>query len=87
MEATEAIDLTENGGSSQSVKQAGDSALKPETIARRTRRRRQRLRELAAEKAALEALAEAEADDDPEEQVLMPAQITGFRLRLQVQSV
>ena len=62
MEATEAIDLTENGGSSQSVEQAGDSALKPETIARRTRRRRQRLRELAAEKGALEAQAEVEAE-------------------------
>ena len=62
MEATEGIDLTENGASSQSVEQAGASALKPETIARRTRRRRQRLRELAAEKAALDALAEAEAE-------------------------
>jgi hypothetical protein len=62
MEATEGIDLTENGASSQSVEQAGASALKPETIARRTRRRRQRLRELAAEKAALEAMSETEAE-------------------------
>ena len=62
MEATEAIDLAENGASSQSVEQAGDSALKPETIARRTRHRMQRLRELASEKAALEAVAEAEAE-------------------------
>ena len=69
MEATEGIDLTENGASSQSVEQAGDSALKPETIARRTRRRRQRLRQLAAEAAALEAdrIANAETQgDEPE---------------------
>ena len=63
--------MTENGGSSQSVEQAGDSALKPETIARRTRRRRQRLRELAEEKEA-EAEAEriANADTQDEEPVL-----------------
>ena len=68
MEAEGAIDSVEHGASSQSVEQAADSALKPETVARRARRRKQRLREQEKkEQAALEEanrIANAETQDD-----------------------
>ena len=62
MEAEGAIDSAEKGASSETVEQATDSALKPETVARRTRRRKQRERE--REKKEAERIANAETQEE-----------------------
>ena len=62
MEAEGAIDSAEKGASSETVEQATDSALKPETVARRTRRRKQRERERGKKEA--ERIANAETQEE-----------------------
>ena len=70
MEAAGAINSAEKGASSETVEQFGDSALKPETVAWRTRRRKQRQSELAKKEKAAEAERIANAETQEEESVL-----------------
>ena len=60
----------EKGASSETVEQATNSALKPETVARRTRRRKQREREREKEAERKEAMRIANAETQEEEPVM-----------------
>ena len=70
------MDFAEKGASSESVEQRPDSALKPETVARRTRRRKQREHEQAnKEKKEKAAAAEAERIANAETQEEEPVPV------------